>query len=210
MASYLGEQGEVAVRLPTDDLEEFLVEHDTERSLSYRAVMQDLALIPWDTAADPGRLAALLRRAHAHVDSLARSRADRRGRADLRREEPRRRAVPTPQSRVISTAREDAVARTVLLLGRTPIVLDGIRAGIDTDDVRLLAGTGLDDVRRAFADEHVDVVIMGAGIDLDTRLEIVRHVFESSTGTTVHMKDRDSGPAGMLPFVRGILRGAGG
>lgn len=99
------------------------------------------------------------------------------------------------------------MARTVLLLGRTPFVLDRARAEIDVDDVRLLAGTGLDDVRRAFQDEHVDVVIMGAGIDLDTRLAIVRHVFEQSTGTTVHMKDRDSGRDGMIPFVSGVLRG---
>ena len=50
-------------------------------------------------------------------------------------------------------------------------------------------------------------VIMGAGIALDDRLAIVKHAFETSTSTTVHMKDWDSGPGGMLPFVNGLLTG---
>jgi len=48
---------------------------------------------------------------------------------------------------------------------------------------------------------------MGAGIDLETRLQIVREIFQLSETTTVHMKDRLSGPDGFLPFVRAVLRG---
>ncbi len=48
---------------------------------------------------------------------------------------------------------------------------------------------------------------MGAGIDLEARLAIIRQIFEASNSTTVHMKDRDSGPTGMLPFVNGVLTG---
>jgi hypothetical protein len=35
----------------------------------------------------------------------------------------------------------------------------------------------------------------------------VREIFQSSDTTTVHMKDRASGPDGFLPFVRSLLRG---
>ena len=97
--------------------------------------------------------------------------------------------------------------KTALLLGRTGIVLDNVRNGISVDNVDFLAGTSLDDVRRAFSENTIHLVIMGAGIDLETRLAIVRHIFEESTGTTVHMKDWDSGPKGMLPFVDGVLTG---
>jgi hypothetical protein len=38
-------------------------------------------------------------------------------------------------------------------------------------------------------------------------LEIAREVFETSDWTTVHIKDRASGPEGFLPFVRSIIRG---
>ncbi len=71
----------------------------------------------------------------------------------------------------------------------------------------LLGGTSLNDVRDALPQGPVDIIIMGAGIDLDTRLQIVKHAFTASNSTTAHMKDFDSGPAGMLPFVDGVLKG---
>jgi len=46
---------------------------------------------------------------------------------------------------------------------------------------------------------------MGAGIELERRLEIISAVFELSDKTTVHRKDAASGPQGMLAFVRAIL-----
>ena len=95
----------------------------------------------------------------------------------------------------------------VLLLGRTGIVLDSVEAALDVDDVTLYAGTNLDDVADTMASYPIDTVIMGAGIALDDRLAIIRHIFETSNATTVHRKDWDSGPAGMLPFVNGILAG---
>lgn len=96
---------------------------------------------------------------------------------------------------------------TILLLGRTGIVLDDVRAALGRDDLRLFGGTQLADVEAILAAEPVDTVIMGAGIDLEIRLAIVEHIFRTSTATTVHMKDWDSGPAGMFPFVAGVLDG---
>ena len=48
---------------------------------------------------------------------------------------------------------------------------------------------------------------MGAGIDLETRLAIVREIFRSSDTTTVHMKDRASGREAFLPFARSVMHG---
>ncbi len=95
---------------------------------------------------------------------------------------------------------------TVLLLGRTGFVLEDVMAGM-TVDVRVLLGTDLADVHAAYADGPVDHVVMGAGIELETRLAIVEAIFRASDATTVHMKDRASGPAGMMPFVNAILTG---
>jgi hypothetical protein len=66
---------------------------------------------------------------------------------------------------------------------------------------------GLDEVRSAFAQADIDHVIMGAGLDLEARLEIVREIFLASDKTTVHLKDFASGPDGFLPFVRSVLAG---
>lgn len=95
----------------------------------------------------------------------------------------------------------------VLLLGRTGIVLDNVEAALDVDGVTLHAGTTLSDVEQIMADSPIDTVIMGAGLDIEARLAIIRHVFDVSTSTTVHMKDRDSGPGGMIPFVKAVLSG---
>jgi len=55
---------------------------------------------------------------------------------------------------------------TVLLLGRTGIVIDDAERQLNLPDVHLIGGTRLEDVRDALARGTVDHVIMGAGIDL--------------------------------------------
>mgnify|MGYP001811901503 CR=1 FL=1 len=95
----------------------------------------------------------------------------------------------------------------MLLLGRKPFDDASIRADLSDLDVVVQTGTTIEDVSKALAAGPVDIVIMGAGLDLDTRLAVVRTVFEASTSTSVHMKDRDSGQAGMLQFGRGVLQG---
>ncbi|MEV6767216.1 hypothetical protein AB0N05_01140 [Nocardia sp. NPDC051030] len=99
---------------------------------------------------------------------------------------------------------------TVLLLGVKAIVVDDARERIDLPDIEFHSGTGLEDVKAVFAETAVDHVIMGAGLDLELRLSIVREVFETSDRTTVHMKDFASGSQGFLPFVRDVLAGLHG
>jgi hypothetical protein len=97
--------------------------------------------------------------------------------------------------------------KNVLLLGLTGVVIDDARDHLDMPDLRLFTGTGIDDVRSAFAQARIDHVIMGAGIDLETRLAIVREIFQSSDTTTVHMKDHAGGKEAFLPFARSVLHG---
>ncbi|OAA81482.1 hypothetical protein LEL_01027 [Akanthomyces lecanii RCEF 1005] len=109
------------------------------------------------------------------------------------------------------------MARRILLLGRKGIVVDDAKSQIDDPGLEILGGTCIDDVRAAFADDgggggggatgSIDHVFMGAGIDLELRLEIVREIFQRSSTTTVHLKDASSGPKGFLPFVKAVLEG---
>jgi hypothetical protein len=48
---------------------------------------------------------------------------------------------------------------------------------------------------------------MGAGIELEKRLEVVRYVFNTSNTTSVHMKDWETGPGGYVPFINNVLSG---
>jgi hypothetical protein len=102
------------------------------------------------------------------------------------------------------------VARNVLLLGLKGVIVDDVKDQVQAADIQLFGGTGIDDVRTTFQRTSIDSVIMGGGIDLETRLEIVREIFQLSNTTSVHMKDVASGPKGFLPFVRSILNGSQG
>ena len=71
------------------------------------------------------------------------------------------------------------------------------------------AAPGLAEVQDIFKSNNnaIDIVIMGAGIELEKRLEIVRYVFKTSDTTSVHMKDYASGPERFVPFINSVLTG---
>jgi hypothetical protein len=100
------------------------------------------------------------------------------------------------------------MAKRVLLLGVLASVLDDARRQLPAD-VEFVSGSGVAEVRSAFRDADIDHVIMGGGLDLDARAEMVREIFQLSDRATIHMKDQMSGPEGFLPFVRAVLGGLG-
>lgn len=69
---------------------------------------------------------------------------------------------------------------TILIVGRTPAVIDDVIDSLEPQDFSFLTGSTLKDVVDAFAINSIDHVILGGGIDLDERLEIVRRIFLSS------------------------------
>jgi hypothetical protein len=97
--------------------------------------------------------------------------------------------------------------KNCLLLGRKGMIVDDVKKSIYATDINLYGGTSLQDVKDTFDQQNIDIVIMGAGLDINDRLDMIKYIFESSMSTTVHMKDWDSGPDGMLPFVNGVVNG---
>ena len=97
--------------------------------------------------------------------------------------------------------------RNVLLLGKGGIDAAEMETQLSTSDFQLYGGGSIDDVRSTFSNTKVDHVIMGGGLPLQVRLEIVGEIFRLSNTTPVHLKDLDSGPEGYLPFVRSVLAG---
>jgi hypothetical protein len=99
------------------------------------------------------------------------------------------------------------MATSVLVLGKPGTIIEEVMTQLNIPDVVFHGGTGIEDVRAVLARTKIDHVVMGAGIELETRLEIVREVFLLSEATTVHLKDVASGSQGMLPFVRSVVIG---
>jgi hypothetical protein len=76
-------------------------------------------------------------------------------------------------------------------------------------DAEYFAAADLQGVQDVFekSKNAIHTVIMGAGIELEKRLEIVRYVFNTSKVTSVHMKDWQSGPEGFVPFINCLMTG---
>ena len=95
--------------------------------------------------------------------------------------------------------------KNCLLLGRRGINIPLYQQNLQQYGFNLFSGTNPEEVKHIFAQTDIDIVIMGAGIPLEDRLSIIKYIFTISEKTTIHMKDWQSGPAGMQPFVKQIL-----
>jgi hypothetical protein len=95
----------------------------------------------------------------------------------------------------------------VLLIGRLNIVVEDAKDQLDMPDVEFFTATELPEAKAIFRDRSIQHVFIGAGIEIEQKLEIVRAVFQDSDNTTVHLKDVASGPKGFFPFVQAFLSG---
>jgi hypothetical protein len=93
----------------------------------------------------------------------------------------------------------------VLIVGRLLDIVDDTRSRVRCDRAALYGATNLDEVRKTLALNPIDVMVIGAGIELSERLAIARAAFELSEHVTVHLKDKASGPAGFAPFVEQVI-----
>ncbi len=99
------------------------------------------------------------------------------------------------------------MSQKILLLGVLDSILLDVQQQVARPNFEYFRGTSVEDIRSVFARTTIDHVIMGGGLPLETRLEMVRASFQASDTTTVHMKDHASGLQGFLPCVRSVLRG---
>ena len=94
----------------------------------------------------------------------------------------------------------------ILLVGKQ---LTSVPPRLNIKDVEYFAAPDLKTVQKIFEKNNnaIDTVIMGAGIELEKRLEVARYVFNTSNTTSVHMKDWETGPEGFVPFINRVLSG---
>ena len=99
------------------------------------------------------------------------------------------------------------MSKKILLLGVLDSILLDVQQQVARPNFEYFRGTSVEDIRSVFARTTIDHVIMGGGIPLETRLQMVREIFQSSDTTSVHMKSHIPRSEGFLPFVRAVLRG---
>lgn len=96
--------------------------------------------------------------------------------------------------------------KKVLLVGKQ---LANVPPDLNIKDAQYFAAPDLKTSQQVFEENSnaIDVVIMGAAIELEKRLEIVRYIFTASNTTSVHMKDWETGPEGFIPYINSVLSG---
>lgn len=97
--------------------------------------------------------------------------------------------------------------KNILLVGKLLVNIPSPEKLIKKE-AHYLVASDMATVQEVFRNNKViDTVIMGAGIDLEKRLDIVRYIFSASDTVTIHMKDYASGPEGFVPFINDVLAG---
>ena len=98
--------------------------------------------------------------------------------------------------------------KKILLVGKQLTSVPALDQ-LNIRDIQYFAAPDLKTIQDIFEknDNAIDIVIMGAGIELEKRLDVVRYIFSTSNTTSVHMKDWATGPEGFVPFINRVLTG---
>ncbi len=95
----------------------------------------------------------------------------------------------------------------VLLIGRLPNVIGNVARELDHLPIQWLGAHDPDEVRRQLdAEPRIACAIMGAGLDDKTRGDLVGIIAARRPDICIHLKDRSSGPSGLVPFVERVVR----
>ncbi|WP_170762217.1 hypothetical protein [Ruegeria lacuscaerulensis] len=95
----------------------------------------------------------------------------------------------------------------VLLIGKLPNVIGDVAQRLDHMPIQWLGAHDQDEVRRQLeAEPRIACAIMGAGLDDKIRGEMVGIIAALRPDICIHLKDRASGPDGLVPFVERVVQ----
>ncbi len=94
----------------------------------------------------------------------------------------------------------------VLLVGRLPSVEETVARELEDMNIQWLGAHNRDEVVSQLESEPgIATVVMGAGLDDRLRGDLIGVIAGRRPDLCIHLKDRDSGPAGMAPFARRVV-----
>ncbi|TLP69428.1 hypothetical protein FEE96_02475 [Parasedimentitalea maritima] len=95
----------------------------------------------------------------------------------------------------------------VLLIGRLPHVIGNVALQLDHLPIEWLGAHDHAEVVRQLENEpRIACVIMGAGLDDDIRGDLIGIIASLRPDVCIHLKDRTSGPDGLVPFVERVVQ----
>ncbi len=95
----------------------------------------------------------------------------------------------------------------VLLIGRLPNVIGDVAQKLEHLPIEWLGAHDQEEVKRQLETERrIACAIIGAGLDDRVRGELVGIIASRRPDICIHLKDRQSGPDGLVPFVERVVR----
>lgn len=94
----------------------------------------------------------------------------------------------------------------VLLIGRLPNVIGDVARQLEHLPIEWLgAHDHAEVVRQLETEPRIACVIMGAGLDDAVRGDLIGVIASLRPDLCIHLKDRASGPEGLMPFVERVV-----
>jgi hypothetical protein len=94
----------------------------------------------------------------------------------------------------------------VLLVGRLPNVIANVAKQLEDLPVEWLGAHNREEVIRQLEMEpRIACIVMGGSLDDAIRGDMIGVIAKRRPDLCIHVKDRDSGPEGMAPFVRRMV-----
>ncbi len=95
----------------------------------------------------------------------------------------------------------------VLLIGSLPNVIGDVARRLDHLPIEWLGAHDPDEVKRQLESEpRIVCAIMGASLDDNIRGSLVGIIASRRPDICIHLKDRTSGPEGLVPFVERVVQ----
>ena len=95
----------------------------------------------------------------------------------------------------------------VIFIGRLPTVIGDVARQLDHFPIQWLGAHDQDEVcRQLDAEPRIACAIMGAGLDDRVRGEMIGLIAARRPDICIHLKDRASGPEGLVPFVERVVQ----
>lgn len=95
----------------------------------------------------------------------------------------------------------------VLLIGKLPHVIGNVARQLDHLPIQWLGAHDQPEVVRQLESEpRIACAIMGAGLDDQIRGDLIGIIAALRPDICIHLKDRASGPDGLVPFVETVVR----
>ncbi|TPE53281.1 hypothetical protein [Amaricoccus solimangrovi] len=95
----------------------------------------------------------------------------------------------------------------VLLVGRLPAVVENVARELEDLPIQWLGAHDRNEVIAQLENEPgIATVVIGAGLDDRVRGDLIGVIAGLCPDLCIHVKDRASGPDGMAPFARRVVR----